>query len=90
MECCVNEGVDKGGVATRGCDMNLLDSWRGNWDWNFIFLVAPLGDDNISMSGGIVREHFLFLWADMNNGHGRGGANGGLSSVSASSRNSGL
>ena len=90
MECCVNKGVNEGGVVTRGCDPNLSDSWRGTWDWNFILLVASLSDDDIGMLGGIVRECFLFLWADMNDGCGRGGANRGLSLVSASSRHGGL
>ena len=67
----------------------MVDSWRGNVDGNFVFLGTVL-DDDIGLSRGIIRECFLFLWGNMNDSSVRGGAMGGLSSVSASFRHGGM
>ena len=69
--------------------MELADPWRGNADGLFIFLRA-VGDDDIGLSRGIIRERFLFLWANMNDSSISGDALGGLSSVSASFRHGGM
>ena len=90
VEHCVDKGLYEGRVVTGRGDLNLLDSWRGNRDWYFIFLVTLLGDDNVGSSRGIIREHFLFLWANIYDGSGGGGAIGGLSLVSASFRHIGM
>ena len=70
--------------------MNLTDSWRGNWDRYFIFLGAFLHDDDVGSLGGIIRQCFLFLWADINDTLVGGDALGELSSVSASFRHGGM
>ena len=71
-------------------DADLMDSWRGKTDGYLVLLGTLLGDDNIGSLRGIVRQHFLFLWANMNNSSIGGDTMGGLSSVSASFRHRGM
>ena len=89
MECCVNKTLDEGRITRGGGDTELADSRRGDADRNFIFLWAVF-DDDVGSSGGIIRECFLFLWANINDSSMMGGAMGGLSLVSASFRHSGM
>ena len=89
MEGGVDEALDEGRVTRGRCDTELADSWRGNADRFFIFLQT-IWEDNVDLSGGIIRQRFLFLWANINDSSVWGGAMGGLSSVSASFRHSGM
>ena len=84
----MNETLDKGGVARGRCDVELANPWRGDTDGNFILLWTIL-DDDVDLSGGIIRDRFLFLWANINGSSVMRGAMGGLSSVSASFRHGG-
>ena len=61
----MNETLDEGGVARGRGDAELADPWRGDADGNFIFLRTIL-DDDVDSLGGIVRNRFLFLWANIN------------------------
>ena len=72
-----------------GGNAELADPWRGNVERLFIFLWA-VGEDDIGSLGGIIRECFLFLWANINDSSAWGGATGRLSSVSASFRHGGM
>ena len=85
----VDKTLDEGRVARGGCDAKLADSWWGNTDGYFIFLGA-VGDDDDDSSGGIIRQRFLFLWANINGFSVGGGSMGGLSVVSASFRHGGM
>ena len=89
MEGCVDEALDEGRVARGRCDAELTDPWWGNTDGYFVFLGA-VGDDDVDSSGGIVRQRFLFLWANINGFSFCGGSGGRLSSVSASFRHGGM
>ena len=89
MEGGVDEMLDKGGVARGGGNAELADSWRGYPDRNFVFLWT-VGEDDVGSLRGIIRERFLFLWANMNDSSIGGDALGGLSLVSASFRHSGM
>ena len=89
VESCVDKTLDKGRVTRGQGDAELVNSWRENADGNFVLLWTVL-DDNVSSSRGIIREHFLFLWANMNDSSVRGDALGGLSLVSASFRHGGM
>ena len=65
MEGGMDKALDEGRVARGRGDPELANSRRGNADGNFILLGAVL-DDDIDSSGGIVRNRFLFLWANIN------------------------
>ena len=65
MEGGMDEALDKGGVTRGRCDVELADSWWGDADRYFIFLQAVCEDD-VDSSGGIIRQRFLFLWANIN------------------------
>ena len=86
----MNKGVDKGGVAAGMCDVDLVDTGRRHRDRYLVFLETPLGNDNVNLLRGIIRECFLFLWSDINKSSIRGDTLGGLSSVSASFRHRGI
>ena len=88
MKGGMNETSNEGGVARGWGDAELVNSWRGNADGDFILLRTIL-DDDVDSSGGIIRDRFLFLWANINGSSVMRGAMGGLSSVSASFRHSG-
>ena len=90
MEGGVNKRLDEGGVMAGRCDADLMDPGRRHGDRYFIFLGAPLGDDNISSLGGIIRECFLFRWTNITESSIGGDALGGLSLVSASFRHRGM
>ena len=89
MKGSVDKVLDKGRVAGGRHDAELADSWWRNVDGYFIFLWA-VGEDDIGLSGGIIRERFLFLQANINDSSIQGGTMGGLSLVSASFRHSGM
>ena len=89
MEGSVDKALDEGRVPRGRSDAELAGSWRGNADGYFIFLRTVCEDD-IDSSGGIIRQCFLFLWADINDSSVWGGSVGGLSSVSASFRHGGM
>ena len=89
MEGGVDKALDEGRVARGRCDLKLADPWWGDMDRNFVFL-RTVGEDDVCSSRGIIRERFLFLWANINDSSIGGGAMGGLSSVSASFRHSGM
>ena len=89
MEGGVDEALDEGRVARGWCDMKLSDSGWRDTDRNLVFLGAVC-DDDIGSSGGIIRQRFLFLWANINDFSFWGGSGGRLSSVSASFRHSGM
>ena len=89
MEGGVDEALDEGRVVRGRCDAELAGSWWGNADGYFIFLWT-VGEDDIDSLGGIIRQRFLFLWADINGFSIWGGSMGGLSSVSASFRHGGM
>ena len=61
----MDESLDEGRVVRGWCDAELANPWRGDTDGNFILLGAVLNDD-VDSSGGIVRNCFLFLWANIN------------------------
>ena len=88
MEGSVDETLDERGVARGRGNMELADSWRRDADRFFVLLQTICDNDDDSL-GGIIRHHFLFLWADINGSSIRGGVMGGLSSVSASFRHGG-
>ena len=88
MQGGMHETLDEGGVVRGRSDTELADSRRGDADGNFIFLQTIL-DDDVDSSGGIVRNRFLFLWANINGSSVIQGTMGGLSSVSASFRHGG-
>ena len=85
----VDEALDEGRVVRGRCDAELVDSWWGNADGYFILLWTVCEDD-VNLLGGIIRQRFLFLWANINGFSIWGGSMGGLSSVSASFRHSGM
>ena len=89
MKGCVDEALDEGRVTQGRGDAELTDPWWGNADRYFVFLGA-VGDDDVDSSGGIIRQRFLFLWADINGFSVCRGSMGGLSSVSASFRHGGM
>ena len=66
MEGSVDQTLDEGRVARGGSDTELADSWRGNTDGFFVFLQT-IHEDDVGSLGGIIRQRFLFLWADINN-----------------------
>ena len=85
----MDDALDKGGVTRGRGNMELADSWRGYPDRNFVFL-RTVSDNDVCSLRGIVRERFLFLWANINDSSTWGGATGGLSLVSASFRHGGM
>ena len=89
MKGGMNETLDEGGVARGRRDAELTDPWWGNTDGYFVLLGA-VGDDDVNSSGGIIRQRFLFLWADINGFSVCRSSMGGLSSVSASFRHGGM
>ena len=89
MEGGVDKALDKGRVARGRGDPELVRTWWWNADGYFIFL-GTVGDDDVDSSRGIVRQRFLFLWANINGFSVRGGSMRGLSSVSASFRHGGM
>ena len=89
MKGGMDETLDEGRVARGRCDSELADSWWRDADRYFVFLWT-VGDDDINVSGGIIRQRFLFLWANINGFSIWGGSMGGLSSVSASFRHGGM
>ena len=89
VEGGVDKTLDEGRVVRGRGDTELANSWRGNADRLFVFLQT-VRDNDVGLSRGIVRQHFLFLWADINDSSIRGGAMGGLGSVSASFRHGGM
>ena len=89
MEVSVDETLDERGVTRGRGNTELADSWRGDTD-GFFVLLRTVHDDNDGSLGGIIRQHFLFLWANINDSSAWGGATGGLSSVSASFRHGGM
>ena len=84
----MNETLDEGGVARGWGDTELAGPRWGYLDRNFVFL-RTVGEDDVDSSGGIIRDLFLFLWANINGSSLVRGAMGGLSSVSASFRHRG-
>ena len=73
----VNKGLEKGGVVAGRCDADLVDTGRRHRDRYLIFLEIPLGNDDVSSLRGIIRECFLFLWANINKSSIRGDTLGG-------------
>ena len=84
----VDKSLDEGRVARGWGDTEMANPWRGDMDGNFILLGTVL-NDNVDSSGGIIRDRFLFLWANINGSSMMRGTVGGLSSVSASFRHGG-
>ena len=84
----MNETLDERGVAGGWCDTKLAGPRWGYSDRNFIFLWT-VGEDDVDSLGGIIRDRFLFLWANINGFSMVRGTVGGLSSVSASFRHGG-
>ena len=75
MEGGMDDMLDKGGVTRGRGNVELADSWRGYLDGNFV-LLWTVGEDNVSLSRGIIRERFLFLWANINDSSAWGDATG--------------
>ena len=86
----MNKRLDKEGVVAGRCDVDLADTRRRHGDRYLVFLETPLGNDDVSLSRGIIRECFLCLWANINESSIRGDTLGGLSLVSASFRHRGM
>ena len=89
VEGGVDKSLDERGITGGRGDAKLADSWRGYSDRDFVFL-RTVSEDDVSSLRGIIRERFLFLWANINDSSTWGGATGGLSSVSASFRHGGM
>ena len=65
MKGGMDEALDEGRVASGRGNAKLADSWWGDGNRYFVLLWAVC-DDDVDLLGGIIRQHFLFLWANIN------------------------